>query len=76
MTAEKWAMRDIDLETFKAFDNPTRQLVLRLLDSPTDRDWDSLGQHVQGKAIASWLLTLPAYAPTPYNEDDEDEVTP
>jgi hypothetical protein len=72
-----WELRDVDLETFKALDRSTRHLILRLLDSPTDRDWQELASHPAGKALASWLLTLPAYTAVPHNdEDDEDDDIP
>jgi hypothetical protein len=64
-------MQDADLETFKSLDKPTRTLVLRLLDSPTDKDHDALDRHPNGAMLASWLLTLPAYANSSY-DDDED----
>lgn len=64
-----WEMRGIDLETFRALDRPTRHLILRLLDSPTESDQAALAAHPQGKALASWLLTLPAYVDVP---DDDD----
>lgn len=66
-----WEMRDVDTETFQALDKPTRQLILRLLDSPTERDHAALAEHPQGKALASWLLALPPYADAPDEDDDE-----
>lgn len=76
MNAERWESQAVDLETFKALDKPTRQLILRLLDEPTDRDWEDLRQHPQGEALASWLLLLPAYAATPDIEDDTPPTPP
>lgn len=67
-----WPLRDVDLETFQALDRQTRQLILRLLDSPTDEDHAALAEHTQGKALASWLLTLPAYVHA--HEPDESEA--
>jgi hypothetical protein len=64
-----WAFRGVDLETFKGFDQPTRALILRLLDKPTDGDWDALKDHPNAAILASWLGELPAYRGG--YEDDE-----
>ncbi|MBM0127580.1 hypothetical protein [Pimelobacter simplex] len=62
-------MQSIDLETFQSLDRPTRHLVLRLLDEPTETDWVALDKHPNGKMLASWLLELPAYSGD-YSEED------
>jgi hypothetical protein len=56
--------------TFRALEPETRDLVIRLLDGPTDRDFEELHQHPAGKSIANWLLTLPAYANAPEDDDE------
>jgi hypothetical protein len=62
---ERWSIDDADVATFVAFDQPTRQLVLRLLGytDPADRNHalDDLGRHPQAALLAAWLLRLPAY---------------
>lgn len=75
MTADEqeWSLRSEDLATFQSLDRPTRHLILRLLHEPADSDWASLAAHPQGKALASWLLELPAYREVP---DDEDDTPP
>jgi len=44
--------------------------VLRLLDSPSEADFRDLDQHPQGKELAQWLLTLPAYLNAPDTDAD------
>ena len=56
-----WPNRDVDLETFEALDQPTRNLILRMIDEPTDDDHAELRDHPNGRMLASWLLELPAY---------------
>ncbi len=64
------------LAQFRDLDDETRALVLRLLDSPTDRDFLELGGHPARRAIAQWLLTLPAYMIATDDEEDYDAETP
>lgn len=54
-------MQGADLETFKGQDAPTRALILRLLDEPSDADFIELANHPNGAMLATWLLELPAY---------------
>jgi hypothetical protein len=78
-TPEPWPLRSEDLATFQSYDAPTRSLVLRLVGhsgGPTETDWAMLAAHPQAQAIASRLLTLPAYEPVPYGEDDDDDIEP
>lgn len=56
-----WPNRNVDLETFNSLDDKTRDLVTRLLDEPTDRDFEELQRHPNSKMLATWLLELPAY---------------
>lgn len=62
-------MREADLETFKSLDKPTRALILRLLDVPTDEDHEALRRHPNGAMLANWLLELPAYSKVDYDDD-------
>jgi hypothetical protein len=55
---------------FRSLDVETRALVLRLLDSPTEADFAELQSHPASRAVAGWLLTLPAYVNAPEGEDD------
>lgn len=67
-----WSLRDEDLSVFNALDPYTRQMILRLLGSdgsPTEGDFEDLRRHPQGKALSSWLLSLPAYVAV--SDDDE-----
>jgi hypothetical protein len=66
----EWPLRAEDVETFRSLDEPTRRLVLRLLESPSERDFAELRQHPGGAMVAEWLLVLPAYAKA-YDEDDD-----
>lgn len=71
-----WPLRDADRAVFDTLDRPARQLVLRLLGfggMPTEADFDALKQHPQGTALASWLMTLPAYANAPEYDDERAE---
>lgn len=56
--------------TFRSLDPDTRALVIRLLESPTTADFAELESLPHGRALAQWLLTLPAYTNT--LEDDEE----
>lgn len=64
-------MRNVDLETFKSLDAPTRALVLRMLDHPTAEDHEALRAHPDKIMLSSWLLELPAYANIPDDVDEE-----
>lgn len=69
----EWPLRAEDLHTFEALNRPTRHLILRLLGmngQPTGADFEELNAHPQGKALASWLLELPAYAAQPESDDE------
>jgi hypothetical protein len=59
------------LATFLTLEPDTRALILRLLDSPTESDFAELDAHPAGRGLAEWLVTLPAYANSSY-EDEED----
>lgn len=61
-------MRSADLATFQVQDAPTRNLILRLLDHPTDADHDELQRHPNSAMLANWLLELPAYANATYDD--------
>jgi len=65
-----WELKNEDLETFKGLDQPTRQLILRLLDEPTALDFAALQDHPNGALLATWLLQQPAYCGVEV-EDDE-----
>ncbi|TDZ87355.1 hypothetical protein DE4585_00347 [Mycobacteroides salmoniphilum] len=67
-----WDTKDADLETFQMLDAPTRSLILRMLDEPTDDDHAALGSHPRAAMIASWLLTLPPYRNINGYEDDQN----
>lgn len=56
---------------FRSLDDETRSLVVRLLGSPTEADFAELQAHPAGRAVAVWLLTLPAYVNAPEGEDDD-----
>jgi hypothetical protein len=64
------AMPEGALATFVTLDPDTRNLVLRLLDSPSEDDWAELGQRLDSEAIAKWLLTLPAFREAPESDDE------
>ena len=61
MSKHGWELQGSDLETFKALDQPTRQLMLRLVDEPNDADFDALKRHPNAVMLATWLGELPAY---------------
>ncbi|RIT28915.1 hypothetical protein D2E76_26450 [Mycobacteroides abscessus] len=65
-----WDTKDADLETFQTLDPPTRSLISRMLDEPTDDDHAALRSHPSGRMLASWLLTLPSYRDVDGYEDD------
>ena len=48
--------------TAKSLDPETRHLELRLLTGASESDFAQLEAHPQSRALAQWLLTLPAYA--------------
>ncbi len=59
--ASTWELRDADLQTFQALDQPSRHLILRLLDEPSSADFADLAAQPNGAMLANWLLALPAY---------------
>lgn len=74
MSERDWELQGSDLETFKSLDGPTRKLILRLLDEPTDADFESLRSHPNRLMLATWLGELPAYrGGYDDGEDDGDE---
>jgi len=65
-----WELKCDDLETFTAFDAPTRALILRLLDEPTDADFAALKERPNAVMLATWLGELPAYSSVGYGDDE------
>ena len=61
------------LAQFLDLDKPTKALVLRLLDQPAEADWTEFGSLPNGKALARWLMTLPAYRNAPDYEDEDGD---
>ncbi|MDL9944271.1 hypothetical protein QSJ19_01465 [Gordonia sp. ABSL11-1] len=70
MSATDWPTQDVDLETFQSLDAPTRSLILRMLDDPTDSDHQALTDHPNSKMLATWLLQLPPYQ-SAYDEEED-----
>ncbi len=54
---------------FRGLDEDARALVLRMLDSPSEADHAALAAHPAGRALAQWLLTLPAYVNASYDDE-------
>ncbi len=70
--------RDDDLALFRSLDGPTRRLILRHLGMygpTTDDDHRALANHPQGRLLAEWLLSLPAYVNAPDDDEDDDNKT-
>ena len=65
-----WELQNEDLETFKGLDQPTRQLILRLLDEPTEPDFAALQDHPNGALLAAWLIEQPAYRGVEVDDDE------
>ncbi len=59
------------LSTFRDLEGDDRALVLRLLDRPDETDFAALAALPHGRALANWLLTLPAYQEAPEGGEDE-----
>jgi hypothetical protein len=55
---------------FRTVDAETRRLVMRLLDDPSDTELRALHEQPHGKALADWLLSLPAYLAAPSGHED------
>lgn len=47
-----------------------RALVLRLLEAPAEADFAALAALLHGRALAEWVLALPAYQGGYPEEDD------
>ncbi len=58
------------LATFLSLDAGTRSLVLRLLNEPTDSDFDALKSHPDARSLAEWLTTLPWWTNSPREEEE------
>jgi hypothetical protein len=41
----------------------------------TDDDHRALANHPQGRLLAEWLLSLPAYVNAPDDDEDDDNTT-
>lgn len=69
-----WDFRQEDLQTFNAFDQPTRHLILHLIDSkaPSEEIFEQLNKHPQGETLSEWLLQLPGFQADYSLDDDED----
>jgi hypothetical protein len=66
-------MPDGALARFLSLEPRTRQLITRLLDSPSEQDWAELKAHPDAVDLAGWLLTLPAYVNARDDDEDDDE---
>ena len=78
MTEHHWPLRDEDLATFQALDEPTRDLIASLLDEdPAVREaaQAALDRHPQRETLTDWLRQLPAYRDG-YDDGDDLRSSP